>query len=45
MKNWLATLGILAAVLCLFALPAYALDATPPDIPTEGDVWDGVTIT
>ena len=34
-------------VLCLTALivPCCAAGVTPPEIPSEGDVWDGVSIT
>lgn len=40
MKKWTLYCALL---LCLFALalPCYAADATPPPIPTTGDVWDG----
>ena len=52
MKRAFALLLAVALCLGLIAVPSYAAPAanpgsgaTPPEIPSSGDVWDGTTVT
>lgn len=45
MRKCLYSCAFAVLFIGVFVLPSYAANDVPPAIPTNGDVWDGVTIT